>query len=66
MIPLHPQILSKNGKNEFVILPYEEFISLQEFLEIAEDLKDLRIAKKEEAQENTFSLEEIKTKFGMI
>ncbi len=28
MLKLHPEILKKNGKNEFVVLPYEEFLAL--------------------------------------
>ncbi len=42
---LHPQIIEKEGKKEFVILPYEEFIAIKEELENYEDLKDLREAK---------------------
>jgi hypothetical protein len=30
MTQLHPQFLTKNEKPEFVVLPYEEFIDLQE------------------------------------
>jgi hypothetical protein len=30
MTELHPQILTRDGKPEFVVLPYEEFISLRE------------------------------------
>ena len=29
MIELHPEILSKNGKPEFAVLPYEEFVKLR-------------------------------------
>ena len=29
---LHPEILSKNGKPEFVVLPYEEFMQLRQEL----------------------------------
>jgi hypothetical protein len=45
MIQLHPEFLTKNGNREFAVLPYEEFIKIQELLE---DLEDLRQAKKEE------------------
>jgi len=30
---LHPQVIEKKGKKEFVVLPYEEFLSIQEALE---------------------------------
>ena len=36
MIELHPEILEKNGKKEFVILTYEEFVAIQEALEDAD------------------------------
>ncbi|GEM_PF-768083 len=32
MIELHPEILTKNGKPEFVVLPFEEFMRLREEL----------------------------------
>jgi PHD/YefM family antitoxin component YafN of YafNO toxin-antitoxin module len=46
MIELHPEILKKNGKSEFVVLPYEEYEALQELLADYQDLMDLRDAKK--------------------
>ena len=45
MIQLNPEFLKKNGKTEFVVLPYEEFLLLQELLADLEDLQDLRQAK---------------------
>ena len=45
MIELHPEVLEKNGKKEFVMLPYVEFVALQEILADAEDVLDLRAAK---------------------
>lgn len=33
MIELHPEFLTKNGKKEFAVLPYEEFLKVQELLE---------------------------------
>lgn len=65
MISLHPEILAKNGKKEFVVLPYEEFIALQELLADLEDLRDLRAAKQESVGEPSVSLEEVKTELGV-
>ena len=48
MIELHPEIVEKDGKKEFVILPYEEFVAIEQALADAEDLAALRTAKKEE------------------
>lgn len=63
MITLHPEFLTKNGKREFVVLPYEEFSSLQEALADAEDLRELRAAKLEEAASPTLSLQDIKVRY---
>jgi PHD/YefM family antitoxin component YafN of YafNO toxin-antitoxin module len=65
MIELHPEILKKNGKNEFVVLPYEEFSALREMLEDYEDLLDLRSAKGEEQLEESVSLEDVKREYGL-
>jgi hypothetical protein len=60
MIPLHPQFLKKNGKPEFAVLPYEEFLRVQELLADLEDLQDLRAAKSDEHSAPTVSLAEVK------
>jgi hypothetical protein len=65
MIELHPEILKKNGKNEFVVLPYEEFTALNELLGDYQDLLDLRTAKKEENASPTVPLAELKQEFGL-
>ena len=57
MIELHLEFLSKNGNKEFAVLPYEEFMKIQELLE---DLEDLRDAKKEEENKPSIPLEEVK------
>ncbi|HLL72387.1 MAG TPA: hypothetical protein VK363_13175 [Pyrinomonadaceae bacterium] len=64
-ITLHPEILSKNGKKEFVVLPYEEFLALQELLDDVEDLLELRAAKREDAGEPSISLTEAKKELGL-
>lgn len=66
MIEFHPEFLKKNGKNEFVVLPYEEFVAIQELLADAEDLIELRLAKSAEGNAPTVSLEEVKKKFGIV
>ncbi len=65
MIQFHPEFLKKNGKNEFVVLPYEEFVRMQELLEDAEDLLLLEQAKQEDAGKPGISLEEMMTRFGI-
>ncbi|HEY9867422.1 MAG TPA: hypothetical protein V6D21_24815 [Candidatus Obscuribacterales bacterium] len=59
MIQLNPEFINKNGQ-EFVILPSEEFIKIQELLEDLQDLQDLRTAQQEEQESPTFSLDEVK------
>lgn len=56
---LHPQIIKKNGKNEFVVLPYEEFSEIKDLIEDYEDLRDLRAAKAESANEESIPLDEV-------
>jgi len=59
---LHPEILTKNGRKEFAVLPYEEFIALQEWLADIEDLLDLRAAKDAEYDAPTISVNEIESR----
>ncbi len=65
MLELHPQILENKGKREFVVLPYEEFIALQEILADAQDLTELREAKNAEGDAQTMGLDEVKKHLGM-
>ena len=65
MIQLHPEILKKNGKEEFVVLPYEEYVELQEFLEDMKDWLLLQQAKQENAGQPSMSLDEVMKKYGI-
>jgi len=65
MIDLHPEFLKKNGKNEFVVLPYEEFVRVQELLEDVEDILALREAKAEDGGKASVSLADLKRKFNV-
>lgn len=60
MVKIHPQIIEKDGKKEFVVLPYEEFIRVQNELEDYEDLRLLRQAKNQEKDKPSHTLEEAK------
>lgn len=57
---IHPQIIEKEGKKEFVILPYEEFLAIKESLEDYEDLKELREAKAAESDAPATRLSDIR------
>ena len=60
LIQLHPEFITKNGKKEFAVLPYEEFLELQEKLADLEDLQDLRVAKQAESESAAVALAEVK------
>jgi len=62
---LRPQILEKDGEKQFVVLPYEQFIEVQEALDDFEDLKALRAAKDAEQDEPTVPLAEVKRDLGL-
>jgi hypothetical protein len=64
MIALHAQIIKKNGKKEYVVIPYEEFLKLQEEIEDYEDLRCLREAKEAENDEPTIGMTELRRKIG--
>ncbi len=48
MLNLKPNILERDGKKSFVVLTYEEFLSIEEALEDADDLQCLKEARAEE------------------
>jgi hypothetical protein len=62
---LHPQIIEKNGTKESVVLPYQEFIALREWIEDMEDLLELREAKRAERNLAGRPLEEIAKELGL-
>ena len=65
MLTLHPEILIKDGKKQFAILPYEEFLAIQEHLADAADLLELRKAKRAEAKKRSIPLSEVKVQLGL-
>jgi hypothetical protein len=64
MLTLHADILVRNGKKQFAVLPYEEFVALQERLADAEDLLALRKAKRAEGKRRSIPLAEVKRQLG--
>ncbi len=61
---IHPQIIEKDGRKEFVVLPYEEFLQMQEEIENYEDLRTLREEKSTARAEPTRSLDEVLKEIG--
>jgi hypothetical protein len=65
MIELHPEIIEKDGKKQFVILKYEEFVAIQEALADADDLAALRAAKKDERDAPAIPLDQVVDELGL-
>lgn len=65
MLKLHPEYLRKDGKEQFVVLPYEEFVALQELLEDTRDLLELELARQADRGGPNISLDEVAKKFGV-
>jgi PHD/YefM family antitoxin component YafN of YafNO toxin-antitoxin module len=54
------QIIKKNGKKEFAVLPYADFLRIQEDLEDYEDLRRLREAKELEKEAPAVGLRDLR------
>ena len=65
MLELHPEFLVKNGKKQFAVLPYEEFLAVQERLADAEDLLNLRKAKRADGKKRCIPLSEVKRELDL-
>ena len=65
MVILHAQIIKKDGKKEYAVLPSEEFLKIQEQLQNYEDLRSLREAKEAERDAPTIGIDELKKKIGV-
>ena len=65
MIELHPNILERNGKKEFAILPYEEFENILKVIADYEDLRDLREAKESDDGAPSVSLSDVRKQLGI-
>ena len=57
---VNAQIIKKNGKKEYAVLPYEEFQKIQEELASYEDLRCLREAKMTEKDAPTIGIAGLK------
>jgi PHD/YefM family antitoxin component YafN of YafNO toxin-antitoxin module len=65
MVKLHPEFVIKDGKKKFVVLPYKEYIALQERLADADDLMELRKAKRAEGRKRSIPLAKVKEELGL-
>jgi hypothetical protein len=60
-----PQILTRNGKPEFAVLPYDQFEELQERLEDAADLVAMDRARREDKGKPTIPFEKMMQQLGL-
>ncbi|MFZ4555508.1 MAG: type II toxin-antitoxin system Phd/YefM family antitoxin [Pseudanabaena sp.] len=65
MINLNPDLISKDGKPMFAVIPYEQFLAIKEMLEDFHDLQDLRAAKQEEYNQPAIALNDVKQSLGL-
>ena len=65
MLTLHPEILTKKGNKKFAVLPYKEFLALQERLADADDLLELKKAKRAEDKKRSIPLAQAKKDLGL-
>jgi hypothetical protein len=65
MLELHPEIPVKDGKKQFAVLPYEEFLALQERLAEADDLLELREAKRTEGKKLAIPSADVKRRLKL-
>jgi hypothetical protein len=64
-IELHPEFLTKDGRREFAVLRYEEFVLLEEWLQDMSDLLEIRDGRKEMQDEPNITLEDMEKEFGL-
>jgi hypothetical protein len=60
VLKVRPEILTRDGKKQFVILRYEEYEAMREAIEDLEDLRDLREAKRKEGHLPTIPATEVR------
>jgi len=65
MLDLHPNILTKNGKNKFVVLPYKEYRALKELLEDIEDIALIEEARRNDDAGPGLTIEEVRKQLGL-
>ncbi|NOY30781.1 MAG: type II toxin-antitoxin system Phd/YefM family antitoxin [Planctomycetes bacterium] len=65
MLEIQHEIIEKDGKKEFAVLPYEEFVRVRDELEEFEDLRLLREAKEQEKSASTCTIEDAKKQLGI-
>jgi len=65
MIELHPQIINRDGREAFAVLPWDEFVKLREMLDDARDLRDLEIAIRENEGQTPRPYDQVRGELGL-
>ena len=65
MVALHPQFIRNGDRDQFVVLPHEEFVALCELLEDVEDLQLIEQARKENHGQEGITIEQLKAELGL-
>jgi len=65
MLELYPEILERDGKKQFAVLPYEEFLAIQQILEDWDDLRAIDEAKKIDDGGPGFTADQIRKELGL-
>jgi len=60
MLNLNPELITKDGKPMFAVIPDEKFLAIKEILDDFQDLQDLRAAKQEEYNQPAIALNDVK------
>ena len=60
------QIIEKAGKKEFAVIPYKQYLKMQEALEDYHALKALRSAKRDPKNRDGQPFEQVGRKFGLL
>ena len=64
-LDLHLNILEFEGRKAFVVLPYDEYLEIEDRRQELEDIRMLRQAKALEADAPTISLDEMRAGYGL-
>ena len=60
------QIIEKAGKKEFAVIPYKQYLKMQEALEDYHALKALRSAKRDPKNRDGQPFEQVARKLGLL
>lgn len=63
MLKLRPQVITKGGRKQFVVLSYAEYTAIRELLEDVDDLLAIREARaQDDSREPGLSLDDLRTR----